>query len=103
MDRRHFLQLSAVGVVTNLTHKVGTGQEAFDLLPLLGPESVREIGRRYREMAPAELLVAWPRRARAAMVRDDFAAGRTVVIDGWVLSVTEARQCALYSLLPRWG
>jgi hypothetical protein len=32
------------------------------------------------------------------MIRDDFAAGRTVLVDGWVLSVTEARQAALYSL-----
>jgi hypothetical protein len=31
-------------------------------------------------------------------VHEDFAAGRTVVVDGWVLSVTEARQCALFSL-----
>ena len=32
-------------------------------------------------------------------VRDDFAAGRTVLVGGWVLSVTEARQCALFSLV----
>jgi hypothetical protein len=31
-------------------------------------------------------------------VRDDFASGRTVVVDGWVLSAIEARQCALFSL-----
>ena len=28
----------------------------------------------------------------------DFEAGRTVLVSGWVLSQTEARQCALYSL-----
>jgi hypothetical protein len=33
-------------------------------------------------------------------IRDDFTAGRTVVVDGWVLSVTEARQAALFSLAP---
>jgi hypothetical protein len=33
-----------------------------------------------------------------AVVRDDFAAGRVVTINGWVISLTEARQCALYSL-----
>jgi hypothetical protein len=32
-------------------------------------------------------------------IREDFAAGKTVVLKGWVLSVTEARQCALYSIL----
>jgi len=30
--------------------------------------------------------------------RDDFAALKTVIVNGWVLAVTEARQCALYSL-----
>ena len=101
MDRRQFIQLSAVGVVTNLAHRARTGQDAFELLPLLGPESVREIGRRYREMIPAAaLLAAGSWHASADSVRDDFAAGRTVVIEGWVLSMTEARQCALFSLLP---
>jgi len=33
-------------------------------------------------------------------VQLDFARGRTVMLNGWVLSVTEARQCALFSLLP---
>jgi hypothetical protein len=31
-------------------------------------------------------------------IRDDFSGGKIVVIKGWVLSITEARQCALYSL-----
>lgn len=31
-------------------------------------------------------------------IRDDYAAGRVVTLKGWVLSLTEARQCALYSL-----
>jgi hypothetical protein len=35
----------------------------------------------------------------AALVDGDFAAAHVVVVNGWVLSVTEARQCALYSVL----
>ena len=31
-------------------------------------------------------------------IRRDFKAGRTVTIDGWMLSVTEARLCALMAL-----
>lgn len=31
-------------------------------------------------------------------ITDDFNKGNTVMIDGWVLSRTEARQCALFSL-----
>jgi hypothetical protein len=100
MDRRQFLQLSAVGVVTGFT-QAGTSHDSLELLPLLGPESVRELGRRYREMAPAAAPFAAGRwRASVDSVRDDFAHGRTVLIDGWVLSLTEARQCALFSLLP---
>lgn len=30
--------------------------------------------------------------------KKDFEAGRIVVVKGWVLSLTEARQCALFSL-----
>lgn len=39
------------------------------------------------------------RRRIEARIRRDFAAGRTLVLDGWVLSVTEARQCALRDAL----
>ena len=34
-------------------------------------------------------------------VRDDFKQDKTVVVDGWVLSLTEARQCALFSLTTK--
>jgi len=33
------------------------------------------------------------------MVKQDFAKGKIAIVDGWILSVTEARQCALYSLM----
>ena len=32
-------------------------------------------------------------------VKKDFETGNTVLVKGWVLSITEARQCALYSLI----
>jgi hypothetical protein len=32
-------------------------------------------------------------------VQADFDQGRTVMLRGWILSQTEARQCALFSLL----
>jgi hypothetical protein len=31
-------------------------------------------------------------------IQKDFETGNTVIIKGWILSVTEARQCALFSL-----
>lgn len=36
----------------------------------------------------------------AAAISDDFAAGRTVVVDGWMLSRTEARLYALATVVP---
>lgn len=84
-----------------------------ELLAMLGdPERVRALGRRYRSAIPEEnsreTLIAALRRdfdseplSRSRLrerIREDFAAGRTVQLKGWVLSVTEARQCALFSL-----
>jgi hypothetical protein len=94
------------------------GDDAVDrpaLLEILGPDRVRELGIRYRATTPGEssdsalrVKVSGRRsglrlpfigqHSIGAMIRDDFAAGRTVLVDGWVLSVTEARQAALYSL-----
>jgi hypothetical protein len=121
LDRRRFLQLTAVGVLASLASSacaLDTGEDAQALtkpalLGILGLERAREIGTQYRAVVPSENTVAalrdaisssqrqfpWIRRRSIdEQVRDDFAAGRTVVISGWVLSETEARQCALYSL-----
>jgi len=104
MNRRRFLQLSASGVAAGGA-SLGWRTPScapHALLDLLGPESVRRLGRHYRAMEPAVdlLSAALPRRAISHRVREDFAGGCTVVVLGWVLSVTEARQCALFSLLP---
>ena len=87
------------------------------LLDMFGARRVRGLGVQYCARYPAEcdadILAAAIRgsealaRADASMspafleatIRDDFAAGRTVLLEGWVLSVTEARQCALFSLV----
>lgn len=87
------------------------------LLQILRDEPlVRTLGERYREVVPAEGSESVLRAALARdlpvgsplaigecaneQVRRDFARGRLVTLDGWVLSITEARQCALFSLLP---
>lgn len=38
------------------------------------------------------------RRAVRTAIADDFAASRTVLVDGWVLAETECRLCALTAL-----
>lgn len=124
LDRRRFLQITAAGVVASLTTSACVGDADVDasalerpeLLTMLGSERVRELGTRYRaatpnentasslraaisKTAPRTLRLPWtPRGSIADQIQDDFASGRTVLVDGWVLSVTEARQCALVSL-----
>jgi hypothetical protein len=125
-DRRQFLRVTATGTVLGLLgadHALSPGlaRDGYALaspalLALLGAPHVRAVGARYRHEHPAEatapaltaaLLETISRAGRASwvgvvpladVIRADFAQGRTVVVDGWLLSLTEARQCALYSL-----
>jgi hypothetical protein len=123
LGRREFLRFGAVGAAALATLGCGVGRETDDaalarpeLLAALGERQVRAIGAQYRAQTPSEgdtraihnaIHGSRPLRARLfgggpsldGLIRDDFSHGRTAVIDGWVLSVTEARQCALFSLL----
>lgn len=124
IDRRRFLIVSAGGALSALVLACADGDTAFDrdslarpeLLRALGADAVRDLGRRYREAVPAErdvarlraaILSSRPWTARlgldrtsvADQVRADFVEQRTVIVGGWLLSRTEARQCALYSAL----
>jgi hypothetical protein len=100
----------------------GDRPAAARLLALLGrPDSAAVVGRAYLASHPAEadrdrLAVRLdqavrcqgcdPARARtgqlraalAGQIRADFAAARVVMVDGWVLSETEARLCGLAAL-----
>lgn len=115
LDRRRFLQVTAIGVIAALAEPAcvddrGDAIDRQQLLDLLGPERVRELGTHYRAATPnestADSLRAAIRSRPASLfplpasrrIRDDFESGRTVLVDGWVLSVTEARQAALFSL-----
>ena len=123
MKRRDFLGMTAAGVAGLAAWPGGAEAAGFSravlahprLLDIVRDEAiVTRLGRAYRDAVPAErtahaleaaLLAeapaAPPAAARAwldAHVQRDFDAGRTVTLDGWVLSVTEARQAALFSL-----
>ena len=85
--------------------------------------SARVLGRVYLASGPSEATLEtlvprlWPagvamdggpaieaaglRKALAERSRADFAAGRIVSVDGWLLSETEGRLCAVMALLPR--
>lgn len=123
MQRRHFITMAAVGAAGLAWPSTGRlvartpvhAVPAPRLLAMFGDESVaRHLGLGYRHLVPAEndarvlaeAILPEPHRARpdaleewlAGQVRRDFDAGRTVTVHGWILAVTEARQCALYSL-----
>jgi hypothetical protein len=118
IDRRRFICAAAAGAALTLAGRSpADGRSAADardlahpeLLLALGPAAVREIGDAYRALVPAEsdraslerALSAEFRAARSSSedpVRADFDAGRVIVVHDWVLSRTEARQCALLSL-----
>ena len=123
IDRRRFLQLTALGIAATVADSAcargAESDSAVDrpqLLAMLGPDRVRELGTHYRAATPSEnsatalrAAISNAREPRLPLlgkqslddqIHDDFAAGRTVVVDGWVLSVTEARQAALFSLTP---
>lgn len=117
IDRRRFLQVTAIGIIAAVAEPACADDrsDSMDhppLLDLLGSDRVRELGAHYRAATPtentAEALRAVLSKRRASLVplpasrriREDFESGRTVLVDGWVLSVTEARQAALFSLTP---
>jgi hypothetical protein len=119
LDRRRFLQLTALSLVAPVSACAPTAdKESVDrpqLLAMLGADRVRDLGARYRAATPSESsadalhsAIAKGRGSRIPFmsesldnrVEDDFKNGHTVLVDGWVLSVTEARQAALFSLTP---
>lgn len=94
-------------------------QQPWFLAHLFDQDTLRALGLAYRTANPAEdsvseltrLLRTSPgmpgdslagqevlRRQLQTEVVDDFSAGHIAVVDGWLLSATEARQCALFSL-----
>jgi hypothetical protein len=124
IDRRRFLELSAFGILASVADSACAGSsdrpdttaDRPQLLAMLGPERVHQLGTDYRASTPSEDSAGALRAALSSghgpripfiksgslddQIRDDFATGRTVVVDGWVLSLTEARQAALFSLTP---
>lgn len=126
MQRRQFIELSAVGGTVFLVTGLNCRQRHPDSYNVLGqPEqlaqicdlkTLREIGMDYRLQTPtemesgklAELLMsdsAGPVSSTSDQLfiqdlmrrktTEDFESGNIVEVKGWILSVTEARQCAL--------
>lgn len=125
MKRRSFLQKAAATTLSTclpgaLFASSAPGWHAYalpELLHILGDENwVRGIGVAYRHKYPEHnkvqplinslhpssiesVTMLSPAQRLKARIKDDFDQGRTLQLNGWIVSLTEARQCALYSFL----
>jgi hypothetical protein len=126
MQRRHFIHLSAYAAAAlTLPFAAGCNHQQIDIEAqplffshLADVKTIMETGAAYRKTHPAEdnknklaelLLANNPLTASADnkaiqlmldnKVKNDFKTGKIDVVNGWVLSVTEARQCALFSIM----
>ena len=123
MQRRTFIQLSAytiaaltlplVNSCTSSTNRVL--EQPLFFAHLVDGKTIRETGLAYRKQFPNEdsqttltgLLLGKNSSEDKKLIQSlldqqvdqDFKTGKTVTAAGWVLSITEARQCALYSIL----
>jgi hypothetical protein len=118
------LSATAVGVpFVNCRNRNGTLNKSLSqptfLSHISDAKTLREIGTAYRKNFPSEakedklaellttnssgrpLLQTSDQSLTALLdqkIKQDFETSKTVVVRGWVLSDTEARQCALFSL-----
>jgi len=123
MQRRTFIHLSAytaLALTLPFTEGCSPSPETIASRPFIFSQladktTIAEAGAAYRKQFPKEndktilsnLLIGMPPpQDKSAIekqldnhVLDDFKTGKTITVAGWVLSVTEARQCALYSIL----
>jgi hypothetical protein len=122
MERRVFVKLSAFAALAlTVPFAEGCAHKNEPLaLPLLfshfaDKKTITQAGLAYRKMfenensqsALGEALSANKptmdsdalRSALEKEVKQDFVTGNIVTVDGWILSVTEARQCALFSIV----
>ena len=129
MKRRRFIGIAATSAAAAVAPALARHEASVRatlarprLLGIFRDEHVVcDLGRRYRALVTAEdniealvqrIMGDFPDHVRPhpfagtlgdhmdEQVQRDFATGTTVTLDGWVLAVTEARQCALFSLMP---
>lgn len=123
MKRRTFIYLGAAGILATAIPLACSRindvkydpllAEPQSLLELLDIEQITSIGKKYLEKKSDETTVRslvkhlmhditddniGLSEAVQSKVKTEFEKLDTVMVDGWVLSVTEARQCALSSL-----
>ena len=122
MERRAFIHLSAYTAIA-LTLPALNGCTSTDKIleqpsffaHIADEKTIIETGQSYRKLFPSEndqiklkqLLLGNNQNTDKKLIQNtldsnvtlDFKSGNLVTAAGWVLSITEARQCALYSIL----
>ena len=126
MKRRYFLVgLSSVAVITVTGTYLYSNRdieydpviaEPFFLSHIWDSESIIDSGNKYLSAAENEkdeqALVKHILKGNSSsesesmqninkQISDDFKNDQTILVDGWILSITEARQCGLYSLIQK--
>ena len=123
MKRKNFILLSGLGIsaIAIPTWYFNFRELEYDsslkspefLSNFLDGKSIIEIGELYLKQVPDEnnerkLVSLLPISDTSdnntieilqQQITDDYISGETIIVDGWILSKTEARQCALYSLI----
>ncbi|MBS1553360.1 MAG: hypothetical protein JSU09_00420 [Bacteroidetes bacterium] len=126
MKRRNFVLLASAGATVAaipaihfLFYRTPDYDKALavpELLSLIWDQkNIADIGERYCSKFPNEMSERFLARILFSDVKNrdkttlqeitknDFQSNNTVIIDGWMLSRTEARQCALVYLLNKNG
>jgi hypothetical protein len=121
MKRRNFIFMTAAGACALVLPTWSCNNTVFNPLlaePEMGSfiwddETIAAIGKSFLQQFPDEdskgklteilskQLTTNPDKIVEILnqeIKDDFKNDRIVMLDGWIVSVTEARQCALFSL-----
>lgn len=123
MERKTFLWLSVATTAALSLPTLGCNDGNKTSKALRDPEvlskcveekTILQVGRTYRKLYPGEdnrttlesLLTGNNNATNLKQlmedkVQEDFKNSQLVQVEGWILSVTEARQCALYSLVQQ--
>jgi hypothetical protein len=114
MKRRNFILLASTGAaaiaIPSIYLKYNATNNGFLEIPLpltniWDKETLLKIGNQYKTQFPDENtteklidLLTQGKPNLELKIKKDFETDNIVIFDGWMLSKTEARQCALFSL-----
>jgi len=121
MKRRKFIFLTAAGFTllalpacNYINGEIDNSLADPQSLSLIwDKQTILDIGKKYRSQFPnddseqslSKLLKGKTSNEKELIddlklrIKNDFQTSNTIVIDGWILSQTETRQCALYSII----